>query len=130
MKPSSMKALSIRQPWAWLIVNGHKSYENRDWALHNPCKKYRGPFLVHASKTMTRDEYAFGVAVAEDYGIPLPAMKDLERGGIIGQAEVVAWHDCPPDIPFAFSDGLELRNARTLPFQPCSGSLGFFEPKI
>ena len=24
MKPSSMKALSIRQPWAWLIVNGIK----------------------------------------------------------------------------------------------------------
>ena len=26
-----MKALSIRQPWAWLIVNGYKDVENRTW---------------------------------------------------------------------------------------------------
>lgn len=26
-----MKALSIQQPWAWLIVNGHKDVENRTW---------------------------------------------------------------------------------------------------
>lgn len=26
-----MKALSIRQPWAWLIANGHKDIENRTW---------------------------------------------------------------------------------------------------
>jgi len=26
-----MKALSILQPWAWLVVNGHKDIENRTW---------------------------------------------------------------------------------------------------
>ena len=26
-----MKAISIRQPWAWLVVNGHKDVENRTW---------------------------------------------------------------------------------------------------
>ncbi|HDU8694716.1 TPA: ASCH domain-containing protein, partial [Morganella morganii subsp. morganii] len=40
-----MKAISIRQPWAWLIVNGHKDIENRSWRT-----KYRGQVLVHASQ--------------------------------------------------------------------------------
>lgn len=47
-----MKALSIRQPWAWLIVNGFKDIENRSWDT-----KYRGLVLIHASKGMTKDQY-------------------------------------------------------------------------
>ena len=38
-----MKALSIKQPWAWLIVNGFKDIENRTWRT-----KIRGEFLIHA----------------------------------------------------------------------------------
>lgn len=125
-----MKALSIRQPWAWLIVNGHKQFENREWSQHNPGKKFRGPVLIHASKGMTRDEYAAGAAIAEDYGVSLPADWDLPRGGIVGQADVVAWHDSPPKMPFAFNSGLELANAKPLPFQPCKGMLGFFTPTL
>ena len=44
-----MKALSIRQPWAWLIVNGYKDVENRSWQT-----KYRGRLYVHASGTHVR----------------------------------------------------------------------------
>ncbi len=44
-----MKALSIRQPWAWLIVNGYKNVENRSWAcprtFHPPERIY-----VHAGR--------------------------------------------------------------------------------
>ena len=45
------KCLSVRQPWAWLIVHGHKPLENRSWAT-----SYRGPLLIHAAKGMTRAE--------------------------------------------------------------------------
>lgn len=41
-----MKALSIRQPWAWAILHAGKRIENRDWA---GCA-FRGPLLLHASK--------------------------------------------------------------------------------
>jgi hypothetical protein len=51
-----MKALSIRQPWAWLILNAGKDIENRDWPTH-----FRGRFLIHASKGMTHDEYEGGL---------------------------------------------------------------------
>ncbi len=40
-----MKALSIRQPWAWLIANGYKDIENRSWRTN-----FRGEFLIHAGK--------------------------------------------------------------------------------
>src|SRR3990167_9411398 len=47
-----MKALSIRQPWAWLILHAGKDIENRGWPT-----SFRGRFLIHASKGMTRAEY-------------------------------------------------------------------------
>lgn len=44
-----MKALSIRQPWAWLICAGYKDIENRDWKIgrnpqHGPYKSERADF--------------------------------------------------------------------------------------
>ena len=121
-----MKALSIRQPWAWLIVNGHKRFENRDWKPNNPCRRFRGPVLIHASKGMTRDEYVMGKITAEEQGIELPEFDELERGGIVGRTEIVAWHDKAPNMPFAFTSGLELRNSMPCHFTPVKGALGFF----
>ncbi|HTV55212.1 MAG TPA: ASCH domain-containing protein, partial [Terriglobia bacterium] len=45
-----MKALSIRQPWAWLIVNGFKPIENRSWNTN-----FRGRILIHASLKVDRE---------------------------------------------------------------------------
>lgn len=39
-----MKALSVKQPWAMLLVNGSKTVEVRTWAT-----KHRGPLLICAS---------------------------------------------------------------------------------
>lgn len=122
-----MKALSVRQPWAWLIVNGHKQFENRDWQPKNPGRKFRGRVLIHASKGMTREEYLIGCDHADEYGITIPPADELERGGIVGETEIVAWHDSPPAVPFAFGSGLELRNSKPLPFRPLKGALGFFD---
>lgn len=48
-----MKAISIRQPWAHAILHLGKRVENRDWA---GCA-YRGPVLLHASKTLKLREF-------------------------------------------------------------------------
>ena len=45
-----MKVLTIKQPWASLIVNGHKKYEFRSWKT-----KYRGKILIHAGKSLEKD---------------------------------------------------------------------------
>ena len=39
-----MKAISIRQPWASMIADGHKTIEIRTWTT-----RYRGPLLIVAS---------------------------------------------------------------------------------
>jgi hypothetical protein len=116
-----MKALSIRQPWAWLIVNGHKDIENRCWKTH-----FRGKIYVQASKGMTQDEYNQAFVIAGDHGIDLPYPNDLERGGIVGTVEIV---DCVDEhaSPWFFGEfGFVLKNANPLPFRPLKGALGFF----
>lgn len=118
-----MKALSIRQPWAWLIVNGHKDIENRSWAT-----KFRGPVLIHASKGMTRDDYlACEIFCADIPGVKLPAYEDLQRGGIVGQVEIVDCVTSHPSPWFVGPVGIVMANARPRPFHPCKGALGFFK---
>jgi hypothetical protein len=119
-------ALSIRQPWAWLILNGGKDIENRTWRTN-----FRGRVLVHASKGMTNMEWedAFDLALHIDPAIAyrIPRMADeLMRGGIVGEVEIV---DCVSQSDsrwFGGPCGFVLRNAKPLPFTPCRGALGFF----
>ena len=44
-----MKALTIWQPWASLLVSGQKKYETRSWAT-----TYRGPIAIHAAMRPVR----------------------------------------------------------------------------
>jgi hypothetical protein len=122
---ATMKALSIRQPWAWLIVNGHKDIENRSRRT-----LLRETILVHAAKGMTLEEYDAANEIAERQGVELPAFEDLERGGIVGQVKIT---DCVDvDLsPWFFGEwGYVLKDAKPLPFQPCQGKLGFFHPQL
>ena len=48
-----MKALSVRQPWAWAVARGHKDVENRSWTT-----AHRGPLLLHASMRVDLDACA------------------------------------------------------------------------
>jgi len=69
-----MKALSIRQPWAELIIQGRKTIELRTWQT-----SYRGRIAIHASQTV-REEACIA------YGLD-PAR--VVRGVLVGTAELV-----------------------------------------
>ena len=45
-----MKALTIKQPWATLIMQGNKRFEFRSWQT-----KYRGDLLIHAGKGIDKE---------------------------------------------------------------------------
>ena len=122
-----MKALSIRQPWAWLIANGFKDIENRSWKTN-----LRGEFLIHAGKAFDSAGYEW---VRTNFPtIPMPAIADFERGGIVGRATLI---DCfPPEShrngkcssPWYFGEyGFLVKDASPLPFQAIRGKLSFFE---
>jgi hypothetical protein len=121
-----MKCLSIRQPWAWLIIHGGKDVENRDWPT-----KVRGRVLVHASQGMTRAEYddAFWQAHYIEGAAPftMPEPGKIERGGIIGSVEIVDCVDASTSPWFFGRYGFVLRNPIALPFRPYKGRLGFFD---
>lgn len=121
-----MKAISIRQPWAWLIVNRVKPVENCDWT-HAPG--YRGPLLIHASKSGTKKEYAEAIAFAHsiDDRLLIPSYADVQRGGVVGVAELTDIVRSSKSPWFTGPIGLELRNAYALPLHPCKGQLMPFE---
>lgn len=124
-----MKALSIRQPWAWAILHAGKDVENRDWPT-----KLRGRIAIHASATLRRAEYLdfleyYGALVGA--GVPdvtVPAHESLPLGAIVGTVEIV---DCVTrsDSPWFMGDyGFVLRNPIALPEPiPCRGALGFWD---
>jgi hypothetical protein len=121
-------ALSVRQPWAWLILNAGKDIENRTWRT-----KVRGRVLIHASKTLWREDLQNAMRwIALNPRIPLnfaePPFEELLRGGIIGEVEIADCVNCSESAWFAGPYGFVLRNAKVLPFQPCRGRLGFFRP--
>jgi len=69
-----MKALSIRQPWAELILQGRKTIELRSWRTH-----YRGRIAVHASQTVREEAcVAFGLDPAR-----------VVRGALVGTVKLV-----------------------------------------
>lgn len=117
--------LSVRQPWAWLIVQGWKLIENRTWPT-----SFRGRFLVHASKGLTAAEYEscylFVAGFAPACAQAIPEFEILERGGIVGEAtllDCVTRHDSEW---FCGPYGFVLEDAKPWTFYPCRGALGFF----
>ena len=99
-----MKALSIRQPWAWAILHAGKRIENRerkDGRMPSMCS-HRGPLLIHAAAGLTRAEFFAASSFMCDAGladrpgsgkptaIPLSWKSSvLDRGGIVGVCNVV-----------------------------------------
>jgi len=75
-----MKALTICQPYAHLIMINVKPVENRTWYTH-----YRGPLAIHAGKSK---EWMGEKNGHDNYGITLTQMA---FGAVIAQAELV---DC------------------------------------
>ena len=118
-----MKALSIRQPWAWQIIYGGKDIENRTWHT-----KFRGRFLVHAAQGMTRHELREANRFCMLRNLPIPKeLASLQRGGIIGSVELVDSVDTSDSDWYMGAKGFVLRDPRPLPFVPMKGRLGFFE---
>jgi hypothetical protein len=142
-----MKAISIRQPYASLVVAGIKNIENRTWAT-----RYRGPLAICASKAMSADDVRFERKWCLENGIPFP--EPLLRGGIIGIVDLVGIFrptknhenaafdrdgvlyemllpsDQLPDSMDWYVEGAigwVLANPRPVEFVPHPGRLGLFE---
>lgn len=87
-----MKAITITQPWATLIAQGHKRIETRSWST-----TYRGPLAIHAGKNLpswvadfVRGEPEFTTVLGDLFDPGKRALGDLPRGFIVATCQLVA----------------------------------------
>jgi hypothetical protein len=124
-------AISLKQPWAALLVHGRKTIEVRRW----PTAR-RGRVLIHASRVSDDRPEAWQWVPPE-----LEASARLV-GGIVGAAELIGCHAYRTrerflaDQPRHLNDaawyqgtvlyGFTFKNPAVLPFRPFAGWMRFF----
>lgn len=99
-----MKALTLKQPWAWAVAHAGKDVENRTWKP--PASVIGHRIAIHAGRTSIEandgegvDAYedivlAFHVACEDDpYDYPKTIIKRgrIQLGGIIAVATIEGW---------------------------------------
>jgi hypothetical protein len=137
-----VRALSLRQPWCTIVLFHGKRIENRRWNT-----SFRGPFLIHAAKAMTRREFDEALECARQVlGDKCPTERELRDqlkfGGIVGRARLVdvvpplrnlsldlgdAYRGVDQRWHFPDQHGFVLTDVEPLPFKECTGHLSFFE---
>jgi ASCH domain len=76
----AVKALTLRQPWAWATIYGGKDVENRRWKT-----RHRGPLLIHAGVDVDPDGSASVLKTIADPDVfARPRTAWEARGAIIG----------------------------------------------
>lgn len=95
-----MKAISLWQPWASLLLSGRKHHETRGWSTN-----YRGLIYIHAAKRNISER---------DVPLPLRNICEVEFGGhfwrelplgaVIGIGRLVACHRTEERTPASMDD--------------------------
>jgi len=120
-----LKAISVRQPWAWAIAWEGKTIENRTWRTN-----YRGPLAIHAASTFSRREYEVARAFMLRLGIEPPAAGALDTGRVVAVTTLV---DVRPTndsslAPWETPGGYAFMLRDTKPIKPfvCRGMQGLW----
>lgn len=79
-----MKVLSLLQPWASLVVMGHKKIETRSWKT-----KYRGELLIHASLNPKMAKELCELGGTDHFRDFIRHWTDLPFGAIIGKVNLL-----------------------------------------
>jgi hypothetical protein len=119
-----MKALSLKQPWAELVLQKRKTIETRTW--NTP---FRGVFYIHASKQVdaaAMKEFGFAslptgciVGIAELTGVKVyPTKESFEADAKHHEVRYFDWHK--PRYGFLLKDVTRIDPV------PCRGMLNFF----
>ena len=120
-----MKALSIRQPWASMIILGHKPVDNRNWKT-----SYRGPLYIHASQIWDIKGAEWIITHFPHLKFDVDVSKKGPRGGIIGSVNMVA---CVPSCYspwFTGKWGFLFSKPKLMNFRPYPGNLKFFDVPV
>lgn len=138
-----MRAITVRQPWAWQIINQRKDVENR---TRNIAGKYRGPVAIHAALKADDNALARLPMRAPEW---VTAPRIFDYGVFLGVVDLIdvhtptvqrGRHTCPgiAEAPWTCSPWAEddtvhlvLANPRPIPLHRqfrCRGALGLWTP--
>lgn len=131
------KAISIRQPWLWLITRPDVFGDEARRALYrdNLIKDVENrvremgiasDVWLHASKTPADKYDTLRMEIQTKFGIRVPSFDELPSGGIVGRAmfeppvyeHASRWFTGPVAYP--------IFSAQPVEFIKCNGALGFF----
>lgn len=123
-----MKAITLRPAWAWAVIFGGKSVENRAWNT-----SHRGPLAIHAGQAGPNDADDVE-AVEKIIGRRMP--DEIDFGAVIGVVDLLdVW--TPRQVGARYVDAAKwsrgpfcwvLANPRELiPPVDCHGRLGLWE---
>lgn len=82
-----MKALTLQQPWAALVAQGHKTIETRSWKTN-----YRGPLAIHAGKVKAdvfKTGWAPWIPLMPEYPKRYEIAPPLEFGAVVATCRLV-----------------------------------------
>ncbi len=111
-----MKAITIRQPWAWAVVHAGKDIENRTWS-----PSHRGKLAIHAAARMHEHTRL-------PQGVRAPDADALALGAVIGVVDLVDVVEQSRSRWFIGPLGLVLAKPRPLERPvPCRGALNLWK---
>ena len=102
----TLRALSLKQPWANLVAAGRKTVETRTWRT-----AYRGPLIIVSSRRPPVEPAGCAVALAELVDCRPMTREDEKAAGIALYPGAQAWI---------------LKNIRPLRPFPLRGALGLY----
>ena len=119
----TMRALTVRNPWAWAIIHAGKDIENRTWST-----SYRGPLVIHAAARLEAVEYQRVCSwMRQHVDVLAPAPDRLIGQALVGVVDLV---DCVRDSAsrWAMPDQWHwvLRDPRTCEPRLARGKLGLW----
>ena len=121
-KPA-VRALTIKQPWAYAMLHLGKDVENRSWR-----RDYSGPLLIHTSKHPVTEPRA--LLAKHMRSVPsINALNKLPTGSVVGVADLC---DYVRDSQSKWAQKRKwhwlLRNVHPIRPIKCPGQLGLWTP--
>lgn len=118
--------LTVRQPWAWAIIYGGKTIENRTWKPRRPTE-----VLIHAGVIFEQHGLAALRRMRKDGLISRPVPRTFASGQIIGKVDVTGWDDDDSTDPWAVPDHWHWHLSNPVaawPAIPVTGQPTFWRP--
>lgn len=131
------KAISIREPWLYLIIRpdiigddarreAYAACEIKDLENRSRLIRFQGEVYLHASKAPADNYDALRLQIHNEFGIRVPRFEELQTGGLRAKAMFEMPVEEHPSPWFTGPYAFPIFSVEPIRFTPLRGALGFF----